>query len=175
VSTPVFERSELLSPELVLVDPELRRQLLAQPRRVASPTRDFSPPAIHSPQGLRLAAPIPRAPAPRAHAAPESRSSLKLSSLVIAATSVTAALALILTQTLSFHNDRPARGNDRPARGAATPPKSGVLTPPAQIVAVVPAYTPPAAPVKRLGPPDEHRLASLLRLPMRDPFARRPG
>jgi hypothetical protein len=96
------------------------------------------------------------------------RASLKLPSLVIVATAIAAALAMILTHPLSSHPNAPTPGT-------TTPQKTGALTPPSQTVVVVPAYTPPAAPVKHLSSGDKHRLASLLRLPMRDPFARPTG
>ena len=168
MTTSSFERSEPLSPELVLVDPELRRRFLAQQPQAAKTPRSYSPPATRAPQVLRLAAPTRRAPAPTNDVPTERRASPKVPSLFVAATAAAAALGMILAQALSSDPGLPAPG-------ATTAQKSGVLTPPTQTVAVVPSSTPPTTPVKRLSPDEKHRLASLLRLPMRDPFARPTG
>jgi hypothetical protein len=156
VSLSSVDRSEVLSPELVLVDPELRRRLLSRPSQPATATQPRRP-STWPP--LRVAAAKPPAPMPAARTA-KRRGASKRAYVFVTAAAIVAVTAVILAQTMAVRPTVPE---------APTAPAAAVATP-AQTVTVEAHFTPPP-PAKHLSAGEKQRLASLLRMPMRDPFA----
>jgi hypothetical protein len=141
---------EPISPELALVDPVLREKLLSQSRpSVAELLVDLVVP-------LDLPAAAVPAAGPGEDVAGERRTRW---SRLVAWGSVTASCATALALAAVAFTEHPH------GAGAVPPVAPAALS-------VVTAYTPPAPPVDQRSPAEKRQLASLLRAPMRDPFAR---
>jgi hypothetical protein len=146
---------EPISPELVLVDPALRRQLLVSLKQTLPPMRSVLLP-IES--AHRVSAPERIRSGTANTAASARRSPLERTCLAIAWTTAAAAVATSLTLGLL---QRPASTETTQASSQAGP---------APVVVVAP-YTPAPTQTQHRSASDRRRLAQLLQAPMRDPFA----
>jgi len=149
VSTSIAQRasSQQISPELALVDPVLRRQLLTELELV--PVRR---------PGSVAESPLER-PAPASHAEPpanRARGALERTCLAIGW--ATAAAIIMGSVTLGL------------AHGLQNGSSSQTGQEPSPLIAIAP-YTPPTPQVRHLSATERHRRAELMRLPIRDPFA----
>jgi hypothetical protein len=142
---------EPVSPELALVDPVLREKLLSQ--WPLTDSHDDEPPDHCIDEPLDL----PAAPVTASTDGSDAVEGHTRPSHVIAWGSVTTSCATAFAIAIL---------------GLSQHPGKTVLPPPAApAVAVVTAYTPPAAPVDQRSETEKRALAALLRSPMRDPFS----